>query len=251
MIKLSDISTRAPKEIEKDAVKDLTKDLWEKIGEKQALLYAQHKHAVLLVLQGMDGSGKDGTTRGLFSKSSPQGVWVKGFKKPTEEEFAHDFLWRIHQQAPQKGFINVFVRSHYEDILIQYVHGWIDAAKRDRRMKSINAFEELLVQDNNTTVLKFFLHISPEEQLEKLQERVDNPKKQWKHNDGDWEERKLWAQYQEAYEYAINNSNIPWHIIPADQEWYRDYVAAKIFFEALEALPLSYPPLVSERFPKV
>jgi PPK2 family polyphosphate:nucleotide phosphotransferase len=247
-MKLKSISTCAPENMDKKATKELTKELVDKIGELQNLLYATRKHSVLIVLQGMDASGKDGTTRGLFQESSTAGVSAIAYKKPTEEEFAHDFLWRIHKQVPEKGFIKVFIRSHYEDILIQYVRGWIDAKKRDRRMANINAFEELLEDDGNTLVLKFFLHISPEQQVEKLQERIDDPRKHWKHNDGDWDERQHWDDYQAAYEYVLDNSSIKWHIIPADHEWYRDYLVAKIVCEALEDLNMQYPPLQSEKF---
>ena len=247
-INLKDIPTRSPKHFEKEEVKKWTIDIVEHIGDLQNTLYAERKHSVLLILQGMDGSGKDGTTRALFGECSPAGVQVYSFKRPTEEEFAHDFLWRTHKNMPEKGMIQVFNRSHYEDILIQYVHGTIDDKKRDKRMKAINAFEENLRDDNNTTVLKFYLHISPEEQLQKLKERVENPKKHWKHNDADWEERKLWDKYQDAYHYALNESTIPWHIIPCDQEWYRDYSAAKILYETLDALNMKMPPLQSELF---
>ena len=250
MIKLSNIRTRAPKSLDKDAAKKETKDLIERIGELQNMLYANGKQSVLVVLQGMDGSGKDGTTRALFHDCSPAGVRVTSYKKPTEEEFAHDFLWRIHKNAPEKGQIAVFNRSQYEDILIQHVHGWIDDAKRDRRMASINAFETLLQEDNATVIVKMMLHISPETQLEKLQERVDNPNKYWKHNDADWSERKLWDKYEAAYEYALNNATTPWYIIPADQEWHRDYAAAKVLCEALEKMNLTMPPLVTELFKK-
>ncbi len=250
MIKLSDISTKAPKHFEKDEVKNWTKDLTEKIGDLQNVLYAEKKHAVLIVLQGMDGTGKDSTTRTLFRNCSQIGVQVTSFKKPTEEEFAHDFLWRVHKVAPEKGLIRVFNRSHYEDILIQYVHEWIDDDKRARRMKSINSFEETLKYDNNTTILKFYMHMSPEEQLKHLTERIEEPKKYWKHNDGDWEERKLWDKYMEAYEYAINNSVIPWTILPCDNEWYRDYLVAKTICESLEELKMKLPNLTSTMFKK-
>ena len=249
-IKLSKISTRAPENFEKEEVKKWTKILVEKIGDLQNLLYAEKKHALLILLQGMDGSGKDSTTRQLFQFSSPVGVEVYAFKKPTEEEFAHDFLWRIHKQAPQKGMIEVFNRSHYEDVLIQYVHGWIDDKKRDLRMKSINVFEELLQYDANTSIIKFYMHISEEEQLKQLTERIEDPKKYWKHNDGDWEERKSWDKYMDAYQYVINNSTTPWTILPCDQEWYRNYIAAKTVCETLEKLKMELPTLNSVLFKK-
>ncbi len=248
MIKIKDFSTRSPKHFEKDEIKKWTVDIVEQIGELQNVLYAERKHSVLLILQGMDAAGKDGTTRAVFGGCSMTGVQAYSFKKPTEEEFAHDFLWRVHKQVPEKGIIKVFNRSHYEDILIQYVHGWIDDDKREKRMAAINAFEECLQNDSSTTVIKCFMHISPEEQLKKLTERTQNPKKFWKHNDSDWEERKSWDKYTEAYEYAINNSKIPWHFIPCDQEWYRDYSVAKVLKEALENLKMKMPPLSSELF---
>ena len=250
MINLAEISTRAPKSKDKENIKEETKDLLDRIGDLQNMLYAERKHSLLVVLQGMDSSGKDSTTRTLFSKCSPAGVQVSAFKKPTEEEFAHDFLWRIHKVVPEKGMVKVFNRSHYEDILIQWVHGWIDDKKRDRRMASINMFEELLQEDANTTVVKFYMHISQDEQLKQLTERVEDPKKYWKHNDGDWEERKLWDKYRDAYEYAINQSTIPWTVLPCDQNWYRDYVAAKTVCEALENMKMTLPPLVTELFKK-
>lgn len=249
-MKLADISTKAPKHFEKDEVKEWTKDLVDKIGELQNLLYAERKHSLLIVLQGMDGSGKDSTTRALFTKCSPSGVGVTAFKKPTEEEFAHDFLWRIHKQMPERGMIKVFNRSHYEDILIQYVHGWISDEKRQQRMNSINAFEDLVQYDANTTIIKFYMHISQEEQLKQLTERVEVPKKNWKHSDQDWEERKLWDKYREAYEYVLTHSTTPWTILPCDNEWYRNYIAAKTVCEKLESLKMKFPPLETELFKK-
>lgn len=250
MIKLSEISPRAPKNFEKDSIKEQTKELVNKIKDLQNILYAEKKHSVLIVLQGMDGTGKDSTTRATFKDCSPSGVRVQSFKKPTEEEFAHDFLWRAHQVTPAKGMIHVFNRSHYEDILIQYVRGWIDDEKRERRMKSINVFEETLQYDANTTIIKFFMYMSEEEQLKQLTERIEEPKKYWKHSDGDWEERKLWDKYMKAYEYILNSSVIPWTILPCDQEWYRNYVAAKTICDKLESLKMKLPDLTSELFKK-
>lgn len=245
MIRLSAISTDAPENLEKDDIKKQVKKLAKKIGDLQHILYAQKKYSLLVILQGMDASGKDGVVSNVFRACNPSGIDSYAFKKPNEEEFAHDFLWRCHKQAPRKGNIMLFVRSHYEDILIQRVHNWIDTDRVHKRMKAINAFEQLLQDDNDTIVLKFYLHISPEKQLEKLQERRDLPEKQWKHNDADWEERKLWPQYMECYEYAFNESVIPWHIVPADQRWYRNYVVAKKVVETLEQLPLAMPALNS------
>jgi PPK2 family polyphosphate:nucleotide phosphotransferase len=243
MIKLAEISTKAPEGLKAKEIKSETKELASKIGDLQHLMYAEGKKSLLVVLQGMDASGKDGTTKNAFYACNPIGIDSFGFKKPTELEFSHDFLWRCHALAPKKGNIMIFIRSHYEDILIQKVHNWIDDERRAKRMSSINSFEDLIQYDNNTTILKFYLHISPEEQLRKLQERIDDPKQHWKHNDGDWEERKYWDKYTEAYEYVINNSVIPWHIVPADDKWYRNYFVAQKVKETLESFDCKLPGL--------
>ncbi len=243
MIRLTDIPTRAPKEYEKEDIKRKTGRMARRIGELQHILYAEKKHSLLVVFQGMDASGKDGATRKVFSYCTPTGINAFPFRKPTEEEFAHDFLWRIHKQAPSKGHIKVFIRSHYEDILIQRVHEWIDDDKVKERMDAINAWENTLQLDNHTSILKFYMHISPERQKEKLQERIDNPVKQWKHNDDDWKEAERWAEYMKCYEYAINNSRVPWIIAPCDQRWYRDYFIAGKVLETLESFNLKLPTL--------
>lgn len=241
MIKLSEISTRAPKGTDEDDIRDLTNQYCRRISQLHEILYAEGKHSLLVVLQGMDSSGKDGSTQKVFSRCSPAGISLHAFKKPTEEEFAHDFLWRVHQQAPKKGEIKVFNRSHYEDVLIQRVHGWIDEEHVTKRINSINAFEELLQYDNNTTILKFYMHLSQEKQQEKLQDRIDDPEKNWKHNPGDWEEAKLWDRYRECYEDVINRSTVPWHIVPVDQRWYRNYSIAKVVMETMERLEMKLP----------
>lgn len=243
MIKLSEISTRPPEDYNKSETKEKTKDLAKRIGELQEMMYAEGKHALLVIFQGMDSSGKDGSTRAAFERCSPAGVHFRPFKKPTEEEFAHDFLWRAHKVAPAKGEIAIFNRSHYEDILIQRVHGWITEDHVAKRMQAINSFEELLQWDNNTTILKFYMHLSYERQEEKLQERIDDPNKNWKHNPGDWEERKRWKDYRKAYEYAINNSTVPWHIIPVDSRSYRNYCITKIICDTMENLNFQLPVL--------
>ncbi|MBX2815959.1 MAG: polyphosphate kinase [Saprospiraceae bacterium] len=243
MIKLADISTRAPEGLEKASSVKERKKLAQRIGELQHLLYAEAKHSLLVVFQGMDASGKDGTTKKIFRNCSPSGTWAYGFKKPTDLEFAHDFLWRCHKLAPKKGHIQVFNRSHYEDVLIQRVHKWITEEHALKRIAAINAFENLLQFDNGTTIVKFYMHISPERQLEKLQERIDDPTKNWKHNPGDWEERKHWDEYMRCYEDAINRSEIPWTIVPADQRWYRDLFVARHMVKVLEALNMQLPEL--------
>ena len=243
MIKLQDIPTIAPEHLDKKATKEATALLVKQLGELQRTLQAQQKHAVLVVLQGMDASGKDGAVEQVFDECSPTGIEVIGFKKPTEEEFAHDFLWRIHRHAPRRGMMNIFIRSHYEDILIQRVHKWISEEKAEKRMQAINAFEELLHFDNHTTILKFYLHISKEQQEIELKQRLDDNTKHWKHNAADWREREYWHDYMRCYESVINQSVIPWHIIPVDQRWYRDYLIAKTMVETLSGLDLAYPAL--------
>ena len=233
MIKLAEISTRAPEGWDKKETEKETEKLVKKLGKLHHNLYAESKQSVLVILQGMDGSGKDGAVRNVFSDCTIAGLDLVSFKKPTEEEFAHDFLWRVHRWVPQKGMLTIFNRSHYEDILIQRVHGWIDMERVQKRMNAINAFEDLLQFDNNTKIFKFYMHISNEEQRVQLQERIDDPEKRWKHNDGDWKEREHWDQYMEAYEYAINNSTTPWHICPVDQRWYRNYFIAKTLADNL------------------
>jgi PPK2 family polyphosphate:nucleotide phosphotransferase len=246
-ISLADYSTRSPEGTDKDKIQEETEKLVERLGELQRVMFAEHKRAVLVVLQGLDGSGKDGAVDNVFAKCRIPGIQVTGFKKPTEEEFDHDFLWRIHKAAPAKGMIGIFVRSHYEDILVQRVHEWIDQDRVDQRMAAINAFEELLAFDNQTLIFKFYLHISKDEQEEQLRERMTEPDKFWKHKAGDWKEREYWDDYRKAYEYAINESKIPWHICPVDQRWYRDYFIAKTLVEALEPLNMKYPPLKEEK----
>jgi len=241
-IKLSDIDTRAPKDWDKQATKEKNIKIIEELDDLQNLLYAECKHAVLVVIQGMDASGKDGVVRNVFGKLNPQGVLVKSYKAPSAEELAHDFLWRIHSHAPAKGMIQIFNRSHYEDILITRVHKWCDDATAKKRMKAINDFEKLLVEHNHTTVLKFYLHISPEEQQERLQERISDATKQWKYNENDFVEAKLWKEYMDMYEDCFENCNdIPWTVVPADQNWYKEHVIAKQLRDALSGLKMQFP----------
>lgn len=239
---LNDISTRAPKEQKKKDTKKETGRLKETLPDLQNLLYAESKHAVLLIFQGMDASGKDGAIRKVFSGLNPQGVAVTSFKEPTAEELAHDFLWRIHRHAPPKGMIGIFNRSQYEDVLVTRVHGLCDEATAVKRFRAINDFERLLTEQNNTTILKFYLHISPEEQEERLAERIDNPKKRWKYNAKDFKEAKHWNEYRQLYEEIFVNCNvIPWTIIPADQNWYKEHLIAKTLADTLTALNMQFP----------
>lgn len=238
------LSTRAPKELDKGDTKEKTAAILEELKELQNLLYAESKHAILVVLQGMDASGKDGVIRNVFGALNPQGVTVKSFKVPTEEELSHDFLWRVHQVAPAKGMIRIFNRSHYEDVLVTRVHKWIDDETAKKRIKAINDFERLLKVHNNTRILKFYLHVSPEEQQERLQERIKDPAKQWKYNEKDFSEAKLRDEYVKAYEDCFQECNaVPWEIVPSDQNWYKEYVIAKKLRDTLKSLDMQYPGL--------
>jgi len=241
MIALSEIPTNAPEGFSKEDVKRKTDRMARRIGDLQHMLFAEKKHSLLVIFQGMDASGKDGATRKVFTYCTPTGINAYAFRKPTEEEFAHDFLWRIHRQAPAKGHVKVFIRSHYEDILIQRVHHWIDEDRVKARMEAINRWEMNLITDNNTIILKFYMNISKERQQVKLQERIDNPRKQWKHNADDWKERELWDDYMNCYDYAIRESEVPWILAPCDKRWYRDYFIAEKVLETLESLNLKLP----------
>ncbi len=243
-VKLSAISTRAPKGWNKEKTKAKTEKILEELDELQNLLIAENKHALLVIIQGMDASGKDGVIRNVFGSLNPLGVTVKSYKAPTAEELSHDFLWRVHANAPTRGQIKIFNRSHYEDILITRVHGWCDDATAVKRMKAINDFEDLLVTHNSTQVLKFYLHISPEEQQERLKERTHDPKKMWKYNEQDFEEAKLWKKYMGYYHECFNTCNkVPWQIIPSDQNWYKEYLIAKKVYDTLTGLNMQYPGL--------
>ncbi|MBO9563196.1 MAG: polyphosphate kinase [Niastella sp.] len=246
-IRLDDISTRAPKDLEKETTKEKTKQILSKLDELQNLLYAESKHAILVIIQGLDASGKDGVIRNVFTSMNPQGITVKSFKTPTTQELSHDFLWRVHEAAPARGMIQVFNRSQYEDILITRVHKWIDNETAKKRMNAINDFERLLHEHNNTQILKFYLHVSPEEQQERLQERIHDPKKQWKYNENDFAEAKLWDDYRKAYEDCFEYcGDIPWTIVPADQNWYKEYVIASTLLDTLQKLNMQYPGLKKE-----
>lgn len=239
---LNSIPTRAPEDLDKAQTKAETEQLKEQLNDLQNLLYAEGKHAVLMIIQGMDASGKDGTIRKVFSGLNPQGVTVTSFKAPTAEELSHDFLWRIHRYAPARGMIGVFNRSHYEDVLITRVHRLCNDETAVKRFRAINDFEWLLAAHNNTTILKFYLHISPEEQQERLAERVHNPKKAWKYNAQDFEEAKRWNEYMEMYEDVFAHCNdIPWTIVPSDQNWYKEYLITKKLTETLTGLKMQFP----------
>ncbi|GAB3629493.1 polyphosphate kinase [Pandoraea terrae] len=214
------------------------------LDDLQNRLHASAKHRVLLVLQGMDTSGKDGTIRAVFQTVNPLGVRVANFKAPTPTELAHDFLWRVHRQAPAAGELVIFNRSHYEDVLITRVHDWIDADECKRRIEHINHFEKLLA-DSDTLILKCFLHISKDAQRERLQERVDDPQKHWKFDPTDLKERAFWPEYQKAYASALSATSTewaPWYIVPSDSKRHRNLMVAELLVAALSRLGLDFPP---------
>jgi len=243
-IKLKDISTRAPKGMDKNETKAKTAEIITVLDDLQNLLYAESKHSLLIIIQAMDAAGKDGAIRNVFGDLNPQGVTVKSFKAPTAEELSHDFLWRVHSHAPAKGMIQVFNRSHYEDILITRVHKWCDDDTAKKRMNAINDFEELLQKHNSTQILKFYLHVSPEEQQLRLNERLDDPKKQWKYNEKDFDEAKLWDLYMQMYEECFEACDkVPWTIVPSDQNWYKEYIIATALHDTLNKLEMRYPGL--------
>lgn len=225
-----------------DAEKTLL-DLNKRLETLQEALWAEHRHKVLVVLQGMDTSGKDGTIRKVFEGVNPLGVRVAAFKAPTEEELDHDFLWRIHRQVPGRGEMVIFNRSHYEDVLAVRVRRLVLEKVWRARYQQINDFERLLAE-TGTIVLKFFLHISKEEQKERLQARLDDPEKRWKFRRGDLEDRALWDEYTAAYEEALahtSTEHAPWYVVPADRKWYRNLVIGTILVEALEKLGIRQP----------
>ena len=213
------------------------------IDELQDKLYAEGKRALLVVLQGTDTAGKDGTIRHVFNETGPLGVTVTAFRRPNEEELAHDFLWRAHLACPRRGTIGIFNRSYYEDVLVGRVRKLAPAKEIDRRYEQINAFEEMLAE-NGTTILKFMLHISRKEQGERLQDRLDKARSRWKFDPRDLEDRKLWDAYQSAYEVMLTRCSTawaPWHVIPADRKWARNAAVAAIVRETLEAMNPQYP----------
>ncbi len=229
---------------DREAAREEKKQLSRRLRELQELLYAEHRHRLLVVLQAMDTGGKDGTIRKVFDRTNPQGVKVASFKRPTERELAHDYLWRVHPHVPGDGEIGIFNRSHYEDVLVVRVHDLVPKTRWQRRYDHIVAFEKLLA-DEGTTIVKFYLHISKDEQKRRLQARLDRPDKHWKFSIGDLKERALWDDYMAAYEAALSNTSTdwaPWFIIPANHKWYRNLVISRILVDTLEGLGMQYPP---------
>jgi PPK2 family polyphosphate:nucleotide phosphotransferase len=246
-IKISDYAT-FNKEWDREKTEEKTDKMLKKIGKLQHKMYAQNKFSLLIVLQGTDASGKDGLTRGLLKYCNPIGLKLKSFKKPTEEEYAHDFLWRVHEVAPRKGDLQVFIRSHYEDILVPSVEKFIPAEIIEKRYQLINNFEKL-VEHNDTRILKFFMYVSKEAQKDRLMERIELKEKHWKHKDGDWDTRAKFDEYMAVYEKIINTCNvIPWHIVPSDKNWQKLYFVAEIVLKTLEEMDLKWPELITEKF---
>lgn len=228
----------------KSAGKAEVNKLNKQLESLQELLYAEGKHKLLIVLQGRDTAGKDSTIRHVFDGVNPQGVQVSAFKAPTPEELSHDYLWRIHQHTPARGQIVIFNRSHYEDVLVVRVHELVPQAVWRRRYDHINNFERML-SDEGVTVLKFYLHISTDEQKERLQERLDNPSKHWKFQPRDLDERALWPAYTAAYQEMLSRTSTawaPWYIVPANRKWYRNWVISTVLVETLKGLQMAYPP---------
>jgi PPK2 family polyphosphate:nucleotide phosphotransferase len=226
----------------KDGLAALQK-LSKRLDQLQELLYAEHKHKVLVVIQAMDTGGKDGTIRSVFDGVNPQGVRVASFKVPTPEEMDHDYLWRIHKQMPGRGEIVIFNRSHYEDLLIVRVHKLVPRKVWEKRFQHINEFERML-KDEGTTIIKFFLNIDQDEQKARLLDRINTREKNWKFNPGDLDERKLWKNYMEAYEDVLSKTSrpwAPWYIIPSNRNWYRNLAVSTILVDTLEKLKMKYP----------
>lgn len=234
-VRLADFDTGDTAGLTREAAEAQLASVSKELGELQELLYAARQNAVLIILQGMDTSGKDGTIRRVMSEVNPLGCRVESFKVPTEEELAHDFLWRVHQVVPPRGMMTIFNRSHYEDVVIVRVHDLAPEAQWELRYDHINDFEQLLAE-HGTIILKFFLHISRKEQKKRLEAREEDAEKAWKLSVGDWREREHWDEYMRAYEDAISRcstEHAPWHVIPADRKWFRNLVVAEEIVNAL------------------
>jgi PPK2 family polyphosphate:nucleotide phosphotransferase len=214
------------------------------MDELQYLMYAGREHSLLIVLQGLDAGGKDGVVRHVITGLNPAGCRVVGFKQPTPEELGHDFLWRVHPHVPEKGEVAIFNRSHYEDVLVVRVHNLVPKKVWSQRYDLINDFEKLIATQNNTTILKFFLYISPQEQLERFKDRLDDPDTQWKISESDYSERELWDGYVEAFEDALtktSTAHAPWFVIPANHKWFRNLAISQIITQSLEDLNMKPP----------
>ena len=243
-VRLHSFSTHHHKPFaDKDAGERASKALGKQLAELQEVLYASQQKAVLIVLQGPDTAGKDGAIRHIFSGINPQGCEVASFKPPTPLEARHDFLWRCHSQMPPRGSIGIFNRSHYEDVLWPRVHEGMSRKQADQRLDHINAFEAMLA-DNDVVILKFFLHISQQEQTLRLQSRIDHPDKRWKLDPADFAERSFWSKYRQTYEQILSSTcrkHAPWFVIPSDHKWFRDVAISQILVHALGSLKLKFP----------
>ena len=243
-INLDDIDADfKPADFDREEAEHQLERLTEKIRDLQHLMYAEDKRSLLVVLQGRDAAGKDGTIRHVFGPMNPQGCRVTSFKVPSKIEAAHDFLWRCHIAAPKRGMVGIFNRSHYEDVLVVRVHDLVPKKIWSKRYDHINAFERLLV-DSGTVILKFYLHIDHEEQLERFKKRIDNPKKNWKISDADYSERPYWDEYTRAFEEAIlkcSTDDAPWFVIPANRKWFRNLAIADIVVDTMESLKMRFP----------
>ena len=232
-----------PAGLDKESGREALAEVTAELVELQRVFYADNSHALLVVLQGLDTSGKDGTTRHVFGPLNPQGVRVASFKRPTAVELAHDYLWRVHQVTPRKGVIGIFNRSHYEDYVVPAVSGWLTDKILQQRIRQLLDFERHLYE-NGVTIVKFFLHISKAEQKERLLARLETPHKRWKFEPGDLDTRKLWDRYTRAYQRVIgatSKPHAPWYIVPADRKWARNLMIARIVRQTLERLDLRYP----------
>ncbi len=240
---LEKIATVPPEHLEKNQIEKQIPKLQDEIQDLQRLLYADGRHSLLIILQGLDASGKDGAINAILHGMTALGCNVTGFKKPSEKEMSHDFLWRVHDVVPEKGRVAIFNRSHYEDVLVQRVHNWVDSDRIQGRYEHINAFEKLLYQENGTIILKFYLHVSKEEQWERLNERKTERSKMWKYNPGDFKEREFWDQYREAYQdvFKFCGPDNPWHIVPSDKNWYKEFLILNTILETLRKLDMEYP----------
>ncbi|MGE5123995.1 MAG: polyphosphate kinase 2 family protein [Acidobacteriaceae bacterium] len=228
---------------DEDAIQAELEGYCQRLAELQSVMYAENKHSLLVVLQAMDGGGKDGTIRHVMGAWNPQGCSVVGFKVPTPEELAHDYLWRIHKMTPGKGRITVFNRSHYEDVLVVRVHSLVPKDVWSKRYDEINAFERHLA-NSGTTLVKFFLHIDKEEQLKRFKDRLEEADKQWKISESDYSEREYWDDYQQAYMDALSKCSFnyaPWYIIPANHKWFRNLAVSQILVETMDSLKMKYP----------
>lgn len=249
-VRLKDWSPDPPGDFEggKEAARAEVAELNRRLEALQERLFAERRHKVLVILQGMDTSGKDGVIRSVFDGVNPQGVKVASFKVPTQEELDRDYLWRVHKVVPGRGEMVIFNRSHYEDVLVVRVHQLVPPEVWKKRYDQINEFERLL-WETGTTILKFFLFISKEEQKQRLLERLADPAKHWKFNPGDLKERALWDEYEKAYEDALSRTSTefaPWYIVPADKKWYRDWVISRVLVETLENLNIQLPPPLAD-----